>query len=72
VVKDREWYGTTEDWNKLLSSPPKEIELLRKHFRTGRPLGNENFLLEAERITGRELILRKPGRKRKGNYDNTK
>ncbi|MBU3916116.1 transposase [bacterium] len=64
LVKDREWYGSTDDWEKLLKNKPKEIDLLRKHFRTGRPLGNEKFLIEAENITGRDLISKKPGRKR--------
>jgi putative transposase len=49
----------------LLKTNPKEIDLLRKHFRTGRPLGDEKFLLEAEKITGRELIPKKPGPKPK-------
>jgi putative transposase len=64
VIKNREWFGLSEDWSKLLSSQPEEIDLLRKHFRTGRPLGDEAFLLEAERITGRTLIPRKPGPKK--------
>ncbi len=65
LVKDREWYGSTDDWKKLLKRNPKEIDVLRKHFRTGRPLGDERFLMEAERKTGRELIPKKPGRKKK-------
>lgn len=65
IIKDREWFGSPGDWKKLLSSPPDEIEVLRKHFRTGRPLGNEAFLLEAERVTGRKLIPKKPGRKKR-------
>lgn len=65
VVKDRQWFGSTEDWKKLLADQPEEIDLLRKHFRTGRPLGDDVFLSEAERITGRELFPKKPGRKKK-------
>ena len=65
LVKDRGWYGSTDGWKRLLKSNPKEIDVLRKHFRTGRPLGDERFLMEAERITGRELMPKKPGRIRK-------
>ena len=64
LVKDREWYGSTADWKKLLKSNPKEIDVLRKHFRTGRQLGDKRFLMEAERITGKDLIPQKPGRKK--------
>ena len=67
LVKDKSWFGSVNDWKKLLKTPPKEIDILRKHFRTGRPLGSEQFLLEAGRITGRKLIPKKPGRKNKNS-----
>ena len=65
LIEDRNWFATPKEWEELLKTNPKEIELLRKHFRTGRPLGDEGFLIEAEKITGRELIPRKPGPKQK-------
>ena len=65
LIKDREWFGFTDDWKKMLKSNPEGIDLLRKYFRTGRTLGDENFLIEAEKITSRELIPKKPGRKKK-------
>jgi putative transposase len=68
LIKDRRWFGNTSEWKELLKSNPKEIDLLRKHFRTGSPLGDEAFLLETEQITRRELIPKKPGRKRKKTY----
>jgi putative transposase len=67
LIKDRNWFCTPAKWKSLLKSNPKEIELLRKHFRTGRPLGDEDFLAEAESVTGRELIPKSPGRKPKRN-----
>ena len=67
LIKDKTWFGTPSKWKSLLKTNPKEIELLRKHFRTGRPLGDEDFLVEAERVTGRELIPKSPGRKPKRN-----
>ncbi len=33
------------------------------HFWSGRPLGDEKFIHEAEKKTGKELVPRKPGRK---------
>ncbi len=65
LIKDQNWFGTPEEWKKLLKDNPQEIDLLRKHFRTGRPLGGEGFLINAEKITGRELIPKKVGRKPK-------
>ncbi len=65
IIKNRDWYGNRQDWEELLKENPKEINTLRKYFRTGRPLGSEQFLKEAEQITSRELIPKKPGRKRK-------
>ena len=42
----------------------KERELLRRHQRTGRPLGGERFIDKLERIVGRKLRPQKPGRPR--------
>jgi putative transposase len=53
------------DWRTLLSSDPHDPEVLRRHTRTGRPLGSESFLEHVERLTGRSLRPRRPGRKRK-------
>ena len=64
LIQDRFWFGQIKDWEELLQREAKEIEILRKHFRTGRPLGDEKFLLEAEKISGRELIPKKAGRKK--------
>lgn len=42
-----------------------EIDTLREHTRSGRPCGNEGFVVSAEGITGRILKKRRPGRKLK-------
>ena len=58
------------DWAKFVSDPTEEAEreLLRRHQRTGRPLGKEGFIDEVERIVGRVLRPQKPGRPRtRGN-----
>jgi len=43
----------------------EEAELLRRHARTGRPLGESAFLDRIERTLHRIVRLAKPGRKSK-------
>jgi len=54
------------DWRAYLNSDLDEStkETFRLHERTGRPLGDETFLENIERIAGRSLRPQKPGRKR--------
>ncbi|MBI3273104.1 MAG: hypothetical protein HYZ53_29210 [Planctomycetes bacterium] len=49
-------------WREFLHHSPGEAEfdLLRRHARTGGPLGSDAFLATAERMTGRTLAP-KPG-----------
>lgn len=58
------------DWNSFLSLSPnhdQDRELMRKHERTGRPLGKASFVENLERTMGRLLQPRKPGPKKRGN-----
>ncbi len=54
------------DWNAFLNSamPEKELEL-RRHVRTGRPLGDETFVKRLEEMLGRALKPQKRGPKPK-------
>jgi putative transposase len=54
-------------WRRLLARaiPEEEINLLRAHDRTGRPLGDEAFLIGLEKRLGRILRRQKPGPKPK-------
>ena len=54
-------------WEKFLASvtQEQEIELLRKHERTGRPLGGDSFIESLERLLDRDLKPQKPGPKKK-------
>jgi len=54
-----------DDWEAYLSDPcDEEIGAhIKKHSRTGRPLGDERFVRSLERITGRVLRRRRPGPK---------
>ncbi len=56
-----------DDWREFLKGGLDEATLktLRRHSRTGRPLGAEAFVKRLERRLGRELRARKPGRKPK-------
>lgn len=55
------------DWRSLLKlgSSKQEAELMRRHERTGRPLGEERFVSRLEGTLGRVLRPQKPGRKKK-------
>jgi len=59
------------DWEGLLSSgePNGSYEDFRRHERTGRPLGSDDFISRLEKLTGRVLRKQKPGPKKK-NGDN--
>jgi putative transposase len=56
-----------EDWSRFLSEEveEKEIAALRRHERTGRPLGGEKFIKRLEKKLGRVLKREKPGPKRR-------
>jgi putative transposase len=53
------------DWRTLLSLPADddEVDALRRHQRTGRPLGEDSFVDRLEADLGRPLRRRKPGPK---------
>ena len=55
------------DWSSFLGSAidPEQQEVLRRHERTGRPLGSKRFVGKLERLLGRSLHPRKGGRPRK-------
>ena len=51
-----DWLGT--------GAPEDEVKELRRHERSGRPLGRESFAEALERALGRTLQRGKPGPKR--------
>ncbi len=53
------------DWREFLSVESSDCEDVRRHTRTGRPLGSSEFLAQAEEATGRSLRPLPPGRKRR-------
>ncbi len=54
------------DWRAFLNSAMPEAELrnIRQHARTGRPLGDDTFLVRLEGKLGRTLRPKKPGPKK--------
>jgi putative transposase len=59
-----------DDWGEYLKEDIKKesIELLRKHERTGRPLGDKTFIEKLEKKLGISLKKNKPGRKKKKSH----
>ncbi len=55
------------DWRSFLDDVPPswQLDVLRQHVRTGRPLGAPAFVANVERRLGRPLAPAKRGRKRK-------
>jgi putative transposase len=56
-----------KDWRAFLMEalPPEEAEVLRRHERTGRPLGEAGFVDRIERLLGRVVHPAKRGPKPK-------
>ena len=61
---------TNKGWTKFLIDYPgeSEINLLKKHERTGRPLGSNAFVKKMESLLGRALKPQKAGRKKINRY----
>ncbi|MBC7361950.1 MAG: transposase [Candidatus Aminicenantes bacterium] len=55
-----------KDWSAFLRGEEKDEDLkqIRKNQSTGRPLGDENFVELLERLTGRPLKKKRPGRRK--------
>jgi putative transposase len=55
------------DWKEFLANgdEEKEIKEIRRHERTGRPLGRDGFVMGLEKALGRTLRYQKSGSKGK-------
>ena len=58
--------GAVGDWASFLAEAPRvdEWDALRRHERTGRPLGDSSFVATLEQELGRRLRPGRPGRRR--------
>lgn len=68
LVKVEPLLSIVGDWATFLAGGIKrhDIEALRQHERTGRPLGNDGFQKGLETTLGRTLMRKKPGPKGRG------
>ena len=66
LVKVKPLLEIISNWQELLSSDlsTEEHETLRRHERSGRPLGSDDFLNRIEELTSRVLRKKKPGPKK--------
>ncbi|MCP4493631.1 MAG: transposase, partial [Gammaproteobacteria bacterium] len=54
-----------ENWKLFIAATNQANEShFRRHTRTGRPLGDEGFVQQVSKLIGRDLIPKKPGRKK--------
>ncbi len=65
VVSVQPMLSRINDWDQYLKTGEdvSDIDCIRRNSRTGRPLGNGDFIESLEVLTGRELKVRKPGPK---------
>lgn len=66
LVKEKTLPTLVGNWLEFLSgSDEKEMDALRMATRRGRPAGDEAFLIERSKITGKKVMRGRPGRPRK-------
>ena len=54
------------DWREFIADHGAyDDDLFLQHERTGSPLGDEGFVQRVSQLVGRDLRLKKPGRKKK-------
>lgn len=65
LVKVGPMLDRVAEWQEYIGREPSKSEMnaLRLHNRTGRPLGSEDFLTKLEKVLGRALRPQKPGPK---------
>ena len=65
-VKDKTLSGLINDWEEYLAGGmSQELDLVRVATQTGRPAGDDTFIVKVADITGRDLSKGKPGRPRR-------
>lgn len=61
------------NWTKFLASHEckEDMKAVKQCIKTGRPLGDEQFVKKLEQLTGRRLAKQKPGRKPRSESGDT-
>jgi len=76
LIDKNRWHAQSSgiDWKKILQSKPDRIDLdrLRIHCRTGRPLGTDKFISKLETAIGRRLRALPVGRPKKSKIKQRK
>lgn len=67
LVHERGPLVEIQNWRSFLDLDEASEEQIRKHTRTGRPLGSAIFTAQVELLTQRELTKQKPGPKKRGH-----
>jgi putative transposase len=64
LVTVRPLLARVPGWRRFVAQEEaeEEVDLLRRHTRTGRPLGDIKFVLRLEGLLDRRLVPGKPGR----------
>jgi len=66
LVKAQPMLDRVSDWRALLASGDERLyEEVRRHERTGRPLGSKRFIRRVSQLLGRDLEIKRAGRKKK-------
>jgi len=65
LVRVKPMLDRISDWRAYLSNDVEnhQADSIRRHTRTGRPLGTAEFVHNLERVTGKPLAPKRPGRK---------
>ncbi len=67
LIPGRPALDVVSNWAAYLSGDDNQTSLatLRKQTCTGRPIGSDRFIEDLERLTGRDIHKRRPGRRKK-------
>jgi putative transposase len=68
VIEERGFCWSCREWKEFISRPVIVTEAEKVCFRTGRPLGDSEFIAKAEQISGRVLRPQPAGRKPAGRW----
>ena len=65
LVRAKPMLDRINDWRAYLSNEVEnhQADSIRRHTRTGRPLGTAEFVHNLEQVTGKPLAPKRPGRK---------
>jgi len=64
LLKHKDWPYNKKEWSLLLEEDPDSIDMIRRHTRTGRPVGDTKFIEDLEKRINRVLRPQKPGPKK--------